>query len=151
MGEKNKNLVYLAQTDTTAGLLSKDYKRLNRIKGRPEHQPVLKEVASLETLQSFVRVPKKFRREIRNSKRITYIYLPTKNAIRVVNEGLHHLFLKKFQWLYSTSANPSGKPFNLEWSKIKADVIVEDKRGFFESFPSFIIIIGKKNRRKVRW
>ena len=34
-------MIYLAQTDTTAGFLSKDYKEINRAKMRSEGKPCL--------------------------------------------------------------------------------------------------------------
>jgi tRNA A37 threonylcarbamoyladenosine synthetase subunit TsaC/SUA5/YrdC len=142
--------VYLAQTDTTAGLLSKDFRKLNRIKGRPENQPILREVDSLETLKEFARVPKKFRREIRKKRKVTYIYHPLQTALRVVDEGLHYTFLKKYYWLYSTSANPTGKGFDPNWGKRVSDIIVEDRRGFFSAPPSPIFSIGKRRKKRKR-
>lgn len=44
------DLVYLAQSDTTVGLLSLGYKRLNALKQRPLAQKVLFEMASLSPL-----------------------------------------------------------------------------------------------------
>lgn len=149
-GEISNSKIYFAQTDTTAGLLSRNPVKLNRLKGRNENQPILREVDSLETLQTFVRVPRPFRREVRFRRQTTYIYLPKGEGIRVVDEGLHHSFLKKFRWLYSTSANRTGEKFNLEWGKRVADEVVEDSRGFFDAPPSQLYRLGRTRKIRIR-
>jgi len=141
--------IFLAQTDTTIGLLSKDYKKLNRVKKREERKPVLIEVDSLDTLKKFVRVPKKFRNRVRRSKKITYIY-PNKKSFRVVKDKWHLKFLKKYKWLYSTSANLNKKDIDLKWAESVADVVVIDKRGFKVFSPSKIFRLSKKYIKRVR-
>ena len=78
-------MIYLAQTDTTAGFLSKDLKKLNSIKNRPLNQPCLICVSKFKNLQNFSRVPKKYKNLIRRSKKTTFIY-PNLKAIRVVKD-----------------------------------------------------------------
>ncbi|MGL2722019.1 Sua5 YciO YrdC YwlC family protein, partial [Helicobacter pylori] len=53
-------LVYLAQSDTTIGLLSKDSEKLNALKNRPKNKSVLIESADFTTLKSLVRAPNAF-------------------------------------------------------------------------------------------
>jgi len=142
-------LVFLAQTDTTVGFLSRDRSRLNRLKGRPEGQPVLREVASLEILKEFTRVPRQFRREVRRRRQVTYLY-PNREALRVVDWGPHSPFLKKFGWLYSTSANPTGGRFSLQWAWERADLVILDRRGLFEAPPSPIYRLGRRKKLKIR-
>ncbi len=67
-------LVYLVQSDTTIGLLSKDSEKLNALKGRPKNQSVLIESADFTTLKSLVRVPNAFKNLIRRSAKTTFIY-----------------------------------------------------------------------------
>ena len=141
--------IYLAQTDTTVGFLSQDAKRLAALKGRPAGKPFLMEVASFKELKKRARVPKKFRRYVRNAKRSTFVY-PNSHAIRVVKEELHLRFLKKFGWMYSTSANPSGGRYDPTFALSVADVVVVDKRGLFEGAPSRIVRLGKISKYKLR-
>lgn len=71
--------IYLAQSDTTVGIFSKDYKKLNRLKQRDENQPCLISISSLDKLQSLVRVPSKHKKIIRRAKQKTFLY-PNKQA-----------------------------------------------------------------------
>jgi tRNA A37 threonylcarbamoyladenosine synthetase subunit TsaC/SUA5/YrdC len=145
----NPYKIYLAQTDTTVGFLSRDRKKLNRIKNRPLNKPVLIEVDSLSTLKEFVRVPSKFKNRVRRSKKTTFIY-PNKKSFRVVKDKKHLEFLKKFRWMYSTSANLSGKNFDEDWAKRISDIIIENKKGLVEGEASKIFKMGKFKLKKVR-
>ncbi|GAA8020324.1 hypothetical protein JP0557_14050 [Helicobacter pylori] len=141
-------LVYLAQSDTTIGLLSKDRKKLNALKGRPKNQSVLIESADFATLKSLVRAPNAFKNFIRRSAKTTFIY-PNSNAVRVVR-GRHGDFLKRFKTLYSTSANLTQYAYDEEIASKLADVIVSDERGLFESSSSKIFRLYKDKRVRVR-
>jgi len=145
----NENKIYLAQTDTTVGFLSRDYKKLNRIKKRALNKKVLMEVESLNTLKNFVRVPGKYKKIVRRAKKTTFIY-PKGDSFRVVKDKKHLEFLKKFKWLYSTSANLSGEKFDKKWAVNQADIIVEKKEGFFEGIPSKIYKINNYEIKKIR-
>ncbi|MBE0491644.1 MAG: Sua5 YciO YrdC YwlC family protein [Sulfurospirillum sp.] len=146
---QNQRLVYLAQTDTTAGFLSQDPQALGLCKQRDDRKPFLICLESLQTLQVFTRVPKKFHKRIRRSKKSTFIY-PNKQAYRVVKDEKHLQFLEKFRWFYSSSANHSGSFFELAYAKQKADIIIEDTRGFFEDTPSKIYKISRSSIRRIR-
>lgn len=141
--------VYLAQTDTTVGFLSKDRAKLNRIKGRPLDTPCLKSMASFRELCLHVRVPTKYKRYVRNSKSKTFIY-PNKEACRIVKTSLHYDFLSKHGWLYSTSANKNKEKFSESFARVVADEVIEDERGFFESIPSSIEKLGKISKKRIR-
>jgi len=145
----NPNKIYLTQTDTTVGFLSRDFKKLNKIKKRPLNQKILIEVDSLNILKNFVRVPNKFKGKVRRAKKTTFIY-PKGNSFRVVKDKKHLEFLKKFKWMYSTSANLSGTRFDKLWAIKEADIVVEDKRGFFEGKPSTIYKINNYKIKKIR-
>ncbi|WP_024789643.1 Sua5/YciO/YrdC/YwlC family protein [Lebetimonas sp. JH292] len=145
----NPNKIYLVQTDTTVGFLSRDKKRLNKIKNRPINQPVLIEADSLKTLKQFARVPNKFKNRVRRSKKTTFIY-PNKKSFRIVKDERHLEFLKKFSWMYSTSANKSGRKFDEMWARNTADVTVENKRGLFEGKPSKIYKLSRNKIKKIR-
>ena len=145
----NPNNVYLAQTDTTVGFLSRDYKKLNKIKKRDINQKVLIEVESLKTLKTFTRVPAKFKNMVRRAKKSTFIY-QNGESFRVVKDENHLRFLKKFKWMYSTSANLSKEKFDKKWAMKQADIIVEGKKGFFEGEPSNIYKINNYKIKKIR-
>jgi len=145
----DSNKIYLTQTDTTIGFLSKDYKKLNKIKKRNLNKKILIEVDSLSTLKNFVRIPRKFKKKVRRTVKTTFIY-PKGESFRVVKDNKHLEFLKKFKWMYSTSANLSGKKFDKSWAVKKADVIVENKESFFENKPSTIYKINNHKIKKIR-
>ncbi|WQY09108.1 Sua5 YciO YrdC YwlC family protein [Helicobacter pylori] len=141
-------LVYLAQSDTTIGLLSKDSEKLNALKGRPKNQSVLIESADFSILKSLVRVPNAFKSLIRRSAKTTFIY-PNSKAVRVI-KGRHGDFLKRFKTLYSTSANLTRCAYDKEIAFSLADVIVSDERGLFESSSSKIFRLYKNKKVRVR-
>jgi tRNA A37 threonylcarbamoyladenosine synthetase subunit TsaC/SUA5/YrdC len=145
----NPNLVYLVQTDTTAGFVSKNRAALARAKGRSPSQPFLICTATFLEQKRHSRTPKAFRKMVRRSRKTTFLY-PNGQAIRVVKEGAHHRFLKRFDFLYSTSANRHGAAFDLSYAKSHADVIVEDSSGFSAKEASAILRLGKTKITKLR-
>lgn len=145
----DSSLVYLTQTDTTVGFLSFDDKKLSMIKQRDLNKKTLQVVDSFQTLQKNIRVPKNFRKIVRNSSKTTFIY-PSKKAFRVVSQDLrHHSFLKKFHTLYSTSANLTQNSFDEDFAIKSADIIVFNEE-FKESTPSSIYVLSKSRKKKIR-
>ncbi|MDR1460237.1 MAG: Sua5 YciO YrdC YwlC family protein [Campylobacteraceae bacterium] len=140
-------MIYLAQTDTTVGFLSKEQKLLNIVKKRPLDKSCIFCSTSFKGIVA--RVPNEHKKFVRRAKKTTFI-LPNSFSFRFVKEGAHVIFLRKTGALYSTSANLTGQSFDIDFAKQKADIIVEDSRGFFESKPSIIIKIGKKKLKKIR-
>lgn len=145
----DKNLIYLAQSDTTAGLLSSDFKKLNHLKGRSENKPVLSEVNSLQTLKNLTRVPNKFKNKIRRSAKSTFIY-PNASSFRVVKDEWHLCFLNHFGQMYSTSANKTGKEFEYKEAISMCDVLVIDKRGISSATSSSIFKINNVRIIRIR-
>jgi len=141
--------IYLAQTDTTVGFLSPSSKKLNIVKNRSKDKQFLTTTTKYKNLLKLVRIPKKFKKLVRRSKKTTFIY-PNNKAVRVVKDTYHESFLEKFDFIYSTSANESGKPFDRDYAFFKADIVVEDKRGFDEKTPSRIIKLSKNLKKKLR-
>ncbi len=141
--------LYLAQTDTTVGFLSQDSVLLAKVKDRPSTKPFLIEVANSQELQNFARVPNKWKNVVRRLARATFVY-PNGQAVRVVKEEWHLRFLRRFGWMYSTSANPSGRSFDERWARSQADVVVEDWRGLFAGEPSHIYRLGNERIKKLR-
>lgn len=139
--------IYLAQTDTTVGLCSQNAEALAAVKGRSPEKPFLVTCAGLRELKKLTRVPKKHRKTLRRAEKTTFVY-PGKNiAIRVVHSGDYYEFLKKFGWMYSTSANRSGGNFDFEFANSVADVLVMTGDGYKEGAPSKIIRLGKKLKK----
>ncbi|MCE3046626.1 Sua5 YciO YrdC YwlC family protein [Helicobacter kayseriensis] len=140
--------LFLAQSDTTVGFLCQDSQKINQTKQRG-NQKVLIEVDSLERLQTFVRVPQKYKNQVRRSKKTTFIY-PNGQALRVVHNEEHLEFLSSFGWFYSSSANMTQKAYDDAFAQSVADVVVWDKRGLFEGKASKIIKINTKNQKRIR-
>ena len=146
----NSSLVYLVQTDTTVGFSSLNDEKLSFIKQRPTSKKILHTVDSFKTLNQNTRVPKKFRKMVKNSKKTTFIY-PNQKSFRVVNkESKFYNFIHKFGILYSTSANKTAESFHKEFAISGADILVEDKRNFFETKASTIVKISKKRLKILR-
>ena len=140
------DLIYLVQTNTTVGFLSQNLEKLNKIKKRPPNKKFLKVVNSYKLLP---RINKRYRRQVRKTtNNITYVI--NNEAYRVITEKNHKEFLDKFKWMYSTSANESGKKFDEKFAKNKADIFVIDNRGYFEAKPSKIMKLYKKGLKKLR-
>lgn len=146
----NPNLIYLVQTDTTVGFSSSNDEKLSSIKKRSKNQKILRTLDSLKTLKTFTRVPNKFKKLVRKSKKTTFIY-PNLNSFRLVEPSNKFFdFIDKFKVLYSSSANETTCKFDNKFALDKAEVIVEDKRGFFETKPSKIYKLSKKKISKLR-
>jgi len=144
-----KNLIYLIQTDTTVGLVSQNSNKLTILKKRPKDKKFIKTYCCFKELKKETRIPKKFRRTIRNSKKTTFVY-PDNIARRVVFDGSYKEFLNKFLWVYSTSANISTKDIDLAWAINNADVVVTTPEGFEKRTVSMIFKIGKNRLVRLR-
>ncbi|ECL2788655.1 Sua5 YciO YrdC YwlC family protein [Campylobacter coli] len=140
-------MIYLAQTDTTVGFLSKNLEEINALKGRDKNRPCLITSAKFCELKSLARIPKSFKNLVRRSKKTTFIY-PNNQAIRIVKECKHANFLSKNGYFYSSSANKHGKEFDEEWARSVADVVVDEI--FVENTPSKIIKLHRKKLKKIR-
>jgi tRNA A37 threonylcarbamoyladenosine synthetase subunit TsaC/SUA5/YrdC len=140
--------VFLAQTDTTVGFLSQDAKRLEKIKMRPNDKPFLKVYAQLRRLNDDIRIPLNHRHRVRHAKKITFIV--NNQAFRIVHEEKHSHLIQRYGWLYSTSANESGKKYDPFFCHAAADWIIEDSRGLHESISSSIYKLGLTHHQKLR-
>ena len=90
----NPTVVYLVQTDTTVGFLSRDGDKLNQIKNRRGKKGFIVSVDSFKTLKTILRVPQIHKKMVRRSKKTTIVY-PNNKAVRVVKDMEHLKFLKK--------------------------------------------------------
>ncbi len=144
-------MLFLAQTDTTAGFLSKDEREINRAKKRALNTPCILTTAFLSELLAFVRVPKAHKNLVRKARKTSFIY-PNKKACRVVNSGKHAEFLREFGYFFSSSANLHGRAFDAQIAREiileKGGKIIDEK--LFSGAPSRILRLGKKQIRKIR-
>jgi tRNA A37 threonylcarbamoyladenosine synthetase subunit TsaC/SUA5/YrdC len=146
----NSSLIYLVQTDTTVGFSSSSDEKLSIVKQRPLTKKILNTVDSFDTLKKNTRIPKNFRKKVRNSNKTTFIY-PNGMSFRVVNkDSAFYDFIHKFGILYSTSANKTAEKFEKDFATIGADILVEDKNGFYETTASTIIKLSKRTLKKIR-
>ncbi|MDR0747368.1 MAG: Sua5 YciO YrdC YwlC family protein [Helicobacteraceae bacterium] len=141
-------MIFLVQTDTTAGLLSQNKTALNAVKGRDADQKLIRAVGSFTTLKKFARVPCAHRNLVRRSRGRSFVF-PNGESLRVVF-GSHRRFFDRLEWAFSTSANRSGERFDLEWAKSVSDCFVLRADGFRENAPSGIIRLGRARRIKIR-
>ena len=146
----NSDLIYLVQTDTTVGFSSSSDEKLSLLKQRPRTKKILNTVDSFSTLNKNTRVPRNFRKQVRYSKKTTFIY-PNGMSYRVVSKNSHFYdFIHKFGVLYSTSANKTGENFERDFAIEGAEVVVEDKRSFYETTASKIIKLAKIKSKRIR-
>ena len=146
----DSSLVYLVQTDTTVGFSSSSDEKLSIIKQRPKTKKILNTVDSFCTLSKNTRIPKNFRKKVRNSKKTTFIY-PNKISFRVIDKNSDFFdFINKFKILYSSSANKTTENFNKEFASEQANILVENKKGFYETKASRIIKLSRKKLKKIR-
>lgn len=146
----NPYKVYLAQTDTTVGFLSRDALALSSAKERAASKPHLFTVNRFEKLTKLARIPNVHKKRVRRSHKTTFVY-PNNKAIRVVSaESRHAHFLKHFDYLYSTSANKHQCSFDREFAFEKADIIIEDRDGLYEGKSSNIFKLGKNRIQRLR-
>lgn len=142
-------MLFLAQSDTTAGFLSKSKNSIILAKQSNDNKPILVESNSLYNIKAQSRIPKKIGKDIRRSKKTTFIF-QNKKSFRLINHGLHYVFLNNFKYLYSSSANLHKCKFDLNFAKNITDVWIYDKRGIFNDTPSKIFKVRRNKIIKIR-
>ncbi len=141
------DLVYLTQTDTSIGFVSQNADKLTAIKQRPPHKHYIKAVNSLQTLQTFTRVPSSHRNRVRRANKTTFI-LPNGYSYRVVKDRHHLLLLNRLGWAYTTSANLSSKEYNENFARKSADIIITPLKQKYSA--SNIYQLGKTTLKRIR-
>ena len=136
--------VVLIQTDTTVGFVSQNHTKLSKIKSRPNTKPFIKVLTSLKN----IRVPNRFKKELRSSKKTSYVI--KNQAFRISSYVQNSQIMRDISWHYSTSANESGKEFIREFCEQKADIIVEDNKGLKELNSSKLIKLTNHKKRRLR-
>jgi tRNA A37 threonylcarbamoyladenosine synthetase subunit TsaC/SUA5/YrdC len=148
LSPKSMNKILLAQTDTTVGFLSQDATRLKEIKMRSGEKPFLKVYAELKVLTRHIRIPSAHKHRVRHSDKTTFIL--KNQAFRYVSDPKHAALIKPYGWLYSTSANESGKSFDEAFCRTVSDIIVEDNEGLKEQSASKIFLLNSTRLKQLR-
>jgi len=143
-----RELVYLTQTDTTIGFVSQNSHQLDSIKQRPNHKRYITALPSLHTLKSHTRVPNIHKNRVRRAKHSTFIFT-NMNSYRIIRDRYHLLLLDRLGWAYTTSANPSNKPYDEKFATKSADVIISSNHPNSTN-PSSIYRLGKNRLIRVR-
>ena len=141
--------LFLAQSDTTAGFLSKSKDKILLAKQNMQNKPILVESNSLFLIKKHSKIPQIINKAIRRSKKTTFIF-QNGQSFRLINDDLHSQFLEYFGLIYSSSANLHKHKFDLNFAINKADVLIMDKRGIYEASPSKIFKIKKDKIKKIR-
>jgi tRNA A37 threonylcarbamoyladenosine synthetase subunit TsaC/SUA5/YrdC len=129
--------------------VSQNHKKLSHIKDRDNSKPFIKVYSSFkEFLKSSNRVPHAKRSLIRRSKKTTFII--KNRAFRISKTKLDSQILRDLKWSYSTSANESGKGFDINFCKDKADIIIQNKDGLFEDSSSSLIKLNNFKKMRIR-
>jgi len=137
------------QTDTTVGFVSQESSKLYKIKSRDTNKPFIKVYPTLkECINDGYRIPNNMKNIVRRSKKTTFII--KNRAFRVAQHNLDSQILRDTKWCYSTSANESGKNFDIGFCQDKADIIIQDKYGLYENTSSKLFKINNTKRVKIR-
>jgi len=140
--------IFLIQTDTTVGFLSQQKDLLDTLKQRPSQKSYLINFFSFKELKNFLRIPVKYKNQIRRAKKTTYVV--QNHAFRVAKPLTTSSLLLDLKWCYSTSANKSGYSFCPTFAKKNADIIIENSFGLKELASSHIYKINTKKKIKLR-
>lgn len=141
--------VILAQTDTTVGFLSQNSDKLDDAKSRAPLKQYLITYPNLDSFKgSNKRIPIHRRKLFRRAKKTTFIVKGT--AFRISPTTLSSQILREMKWTYSTSANESGKNFDLDFCESKADIIITNKDGLSEKSSSKLLRINDVKIKRLR-
>ncbi len=146
---EDEESLYLTQTDTTIGFISKSHHRLTKVKQRLPNKHYIEALPSLESLKESTRVPQQHKNRIRRAKRATFIF-PNNHSYRVIKDTLHRGLLTKLKWAYTTSANLSGEEYDEEFARESADIVVGFPQSNRGRESSQIFKIGVGGIRRIR-
>jgi tRNA A37 threonylcarbamoyladenosine synthetase subunit TsaC/SUA5/YrdC len=113
--------IFLTNTDTTIGFISKSKEALDIAKSRASNKEYITAISSFKALNR--RVPKEFKNIVRRSKKTTFI-LNSKFSFRVVKNRRHLLLINRLNSAFTTSANKSNFAFNYDFALDKANVVI---------------------------
>lgn len=139
-----QNALFLTNTDTTIGFVSKNRLSLDRAKKRAPKKKYITALPSLRALSK--RVPQKYRKMLRRSSKTTFII--NGYSFRIIKEKKHLLLLERLGWSYTSSANESNREYNYNYAFQSADVIIYPLPEV--DTPSKIYELGKTKLKRLR-
>jgi len=139
------NRVFLTNTDTTIGFISKSQKALDIAKNRASDKKYIEALPYFKALRK--RTPKKHRKLIRQSSKTTFI-ISQNYSFRVVKDSRHNLLLKRLKNAYTSSANASNQEYDYDYAYKNADIIIYPLK--VQSNPSKIYKLGKIKLKRLR-
>jgi len=143
----DNRLLFLSNTDTATGLLSQSAHRLDSAKLRAPAKHYITILSSYRELNQSTRTPPRFRNLIRRKENTTFIY-PNGRSYRVNHCKRHGLLLERLHWLYSTSANQSGKPIDIDYCNGVSDITIYPLMAQTKS--STILKLNHKTLKRIR-
>jgi tRNA A37 threonylcarbamoyladenosine synthetase subunit TsaC/SUA5/YrdC len=142
-----ENPVILSETDTAIGFLSQNPSSLDRVKQRAEGMRYITALPSLRALNGRCRVPLVHRKRVRRERGTTFIF-PCGDSYRVISDDRHLLLIKRFGWMFTTSANLTGEPYDRDYAISVADIVIHPVER--NSSPSTIYRLGRRRVRRLR-
>ena len=139
------NKVFLTNTDTTIGFVSKSSKALDIAKKRASDKKYIEALPNFKTLSN--RTPKKHRKIVRRGNKSTFI-ISQDYSFRVIKDNRHNLLLKRLKRAYTSSANASNCEYDFEYAYKNADIIVYPLKN--QTQPSKIYKLGKTKLKRIR-
>ncbi len=137
--------IFLTNTDTAIGFVSKNKKALDRAKKRPSGKKYIKALPNCKSIEK--RVHKKFRKAVRRAAKITFI-ISSDYSFRVIKNCRHSLLINRLGWAYTTSANVSNKSYSYNFAYSKADIVVYPLKE--QNRASKIYKLGKRKVKRIR-
>jgi tRNA A37 threonylcarbamoyladenosine synthetase subunit TsaC/SUA5/YrdC len=147
-----KDIVFLTMSDTTIGFLSFNKNKLYDIKKRDTKKQFLQVCSSFDVLKKSTRIPTKYKRTIRRSKKTTFVY-PNNKAIRVSFCKKHNRFLDKYIYdvpFFSTSANISNQNFDINFALKNSNIVLYQGSILEEKISSKIYKINNNKIKLLR-
>ena len=137
--------LFLTNTDTTIGFISKSKEALDIAKNRPNDKKYIQAIPYLKTIKK--RIPNLHKKRVRKAKKTTFI-IDKNYSFRIIKDKNHNLLLNRLKEAYTSSANESGKEYNYNYASSKADIIVYPLNKI--SMPSQILKLGKTKLKRIR-
>jgi len=146
---KIENLVFLTNTDTTIGFVSKSKKSLDIAKKRAPNKVYIKALPSFKNLSK--RVPQIHKKRVRRAKKTTFI-LSSNFSFRVIKDKSHNLLLNRLKYAFTSSANESNRGYDYNYAYENADIIVTFSKDniLINNKPSSIYKLTKLKLVKIR-
>ena len=122
--------VFLAQSDTTAGFLCANPKKLNRLKKRDENQKILLALGDFRQLKMRFRIPLFAKKMVRNARKTSFV-LPNGESFRVVKKPTFWQCKRESSEIKSNALDFGANVCNASKSKISSSSLHSDFLAYF--------------------